>query len=89
MVSKTLREHFTFCCLSVDNEEERLSLEKGLIALFAQCPLGKPSDNWLGNYAASEGIRTSGLWNTQHIKAEPLTPEQVKRIEQLKKELVG
>lgn len=83
VVSKTLREHFTFSCFRVDYEEERLSLEKGLIALFAQYPLGKPSNNWLGYYAANDDIRKSGLWNTQHIKAEPLTFEQIKRIEQL------
>ncbi len=80
-VSKVLRERFTFSCFHVENKGERLSLEKGLIALLAQYSLGQPSINWLGNYAANEKITKSGLWNTQHIKAEPLNIKQLKRIE--------
>jgi len=82
MVSRVLRENFTFCCFRVDQRSERLSLERGLIALFAQYPLGQPSPNWLGRFAASEEIRRSGLWNTQHIDAEPLTIEEFQRLKQ-------
>jgi len=85
MVSRVLREKFTFCCFGVDQRRERLSLERGLIALFAQYPLGQPSPNWLGRFAASEKIRRTGLWNTQHIDAEPLTGEEFRRLEQLVK----
>lgn len=82
-VSRVLRGDFTFSCFTVDSPEERLSLEKGLIALLAQFPLGEPSATWLGSYASSEDIRRCGLWNTQHINAQPLTLEEFQRVEQL------
>ena len=85
MVSRVLRENFTFCCFRVDQRNERRSLERGLIALFSQYPLGQPSRSWLGRLAASEKIRRTGLWNTQHIDAELLTLKEFWRLEQLVK----
>jgi len=84
-VSRVLRENFTFRCFRVDERSERLSLERGLIALLAQYPLGEPSANWLGSFAASQEIRRSGLWNMQHTDAEPLTINELERLEQLVK----
>ncbi|MGI5838033.1 MAG: hypothetical protein ACOX87_16295, partial [Chloroflexota bacterium] len=75
-VSRTLKNNFTFVCFKVDNVGERLDLEKGLIALMAQYPLGKPSPGWLGLHSLREEIRTSGLWNIQHLDALPLTERQ-------------
>jgi len=85
MVSCVLRENFTFSCFRVDQQVERLALEKGLIALLAQHPLGQPSADLLGRYAASDEIGRSGLWNTQHIDARPLTAGEFHRLEQLVK----
>lgn len=83
MVSRLLRQNFTFSCIRIDRERERLSLEKELIALVARHPLGEPSSEWLGKHAVSEKINHSGLWNTQHIDAESLTPENLRRFETL------
>ena len=83
LVSRRLRENFTYCCFRVDLPEERDVLERGLIALIAQHPVGTPSAKWLGKHAASEKIVQSGLWNTQHIAASSLTSEQLRRIEEL------
>jgi hypothetical protein len=83
MVSLELRNRFSFVCIQVDSGEERLSLESGLIATLARCALGRPSEGWLGNYAASPGIRQSGLWNTNKIGAEPLSPAQLLRLREL------
>jgi hypothetical protein len=83
LVSRRLRENFTYCCFRVDSPEERDVLERGLIALIAQHPIGTPSAKWLGKHAASEKIVQSGLWNTQHIAATPLTSEQLRRIDEL------
>ena len=76
-VSECLRNNFTFCCLNVDGMEDRLMLEKGIIALLAQHPLGRTSGEWLGKYAADERIGRSGLWNTQQLDAEPLKAKQL------------
>lgn len=75
-VSTWLREHTCFRCIRVDSAEERCDLEKGLIALFAQLPLGKPSAEWLGRHAANSNVRESGLWNSDHVDGEPLTEEE-------------
>lgn len=77
-VSRTLRDHFTFVCFAADEREERLVLERGLIALLAQHPLGEPSLGWLGRYAVAEAIPASGSWNVQHVGALPLTEDEFK-----------
>jgi hypothetical protein len=76
-VSEILRDNFTFCCFSVEEQEVRLRFERGIIALLAKHPLGRPSAGWLGQYAYDEKIGRSGLWNTQQLDAEPLNEEQV------------
>jgi hypothetical protein len=82
-VSRTLRDNFTFVCVRVDNGDERLRLEGGLIALLAQNPLGSPSAGWLGRHAFADEIRSSGLWNVQHIAADPITPADFGRLSRL------
>jgi len=82
-VSRELQARFTFCCFEVDDAECRKSLESGLIALLAQCPLGTPSANWLGGYAASEKVVRSGIWNSQRIEAEPLTAREFQKLSDL------
>lgn len=83
MVSSILRENFTFSCIRVDDKEERLNLERALIAQFAKYPLGSPSKDWLGLNADSEKVRKCGLWNSQHIDKEPMTPAEFKRFKEL------
>jgi len=79
-VSRTLRENFTFICFPVDTKEERLSLESGLISLLAQYPLGHPSEEWLGRFAYSPVIQSTGLWNTNETDKKPLDKSQLERI---------
>ena len=76
-VSECLRSNFTFCCFNVEGKEARLKFEKGIIALLARHPLGRPSAEWLGRHANDARIGRSGLWNTQQLDAEPLNEEQV------------
>lgn len=72
-LSTWLREHTCCRCIRVQNRDERHCLERGLIALFAQCRLGEPSCEWLGHYASDENVVRSGLWNSHHVDAQPLT----------------
>lgn len=87
-VSQVLRDNFTFSCFRVDSKEERLNLERALIALLAQYPLSSPSDHWLGQKAESKKINQSGLWNTQQIDATPVTAYELVRLEELIKATV-
>jgi|GEM_PF-978357 len=82
-VSRCLRNNFSFSCIRVDDAEERLALESGLIALLAQHPLARMSNNWLGLFAESPVIRSTGIWNTQKVDSVPLTIAQLHRISQL------
>ena len=82
-VSQVVRERFTFCCVRVDDQAERLKLERGLIALLARHPLGPPSEGWLGRHAAHLAIRRSGLRNTQPVEARPLTSAGLARLTEL------
>lgn len=82
-VSRTLRDGFSFCAIPVPTAGERLALESGLIALLAQYPLARPSTDWLGSYAVDPIIRTTGLWNTQHVNSETLAREQFLRLQNL------
>jgi hypothetical protein len=79
-VSRRLRQTFTFVCFEVPTAAERLELESALIAQLAQYPIGSPSPSWLGYFAKNESIRTSGLWNTQRVRADPLSAVQLERI---------
>lgn len=76
LVSSNLRTNFSFACIPVPTSRERLQLEAGLIALIAQYPLASPSTTWLGQYASNDDVRSSGLWNSQHVHDNPLTTDQ-------------
>jgi len=82
-VGEALCNTFTFTCFRVNETRERLRLESGLIALLAQHPLGGPSRRWLGRHAVTGEIRSSGLWNVQHLDDEPLAAADYRRVELL------
>lgn len=82
-VSQVLRDYFTFVCFPVEDKDERLRLESGLIGLLAQYPLGSPSASWLGRHAEDDAIHRSGLWNVQRVNAKPLTMDLLERIKVL------
>jgi hypothetical protein len=82
-VSRVLRERFTFVCFRVDSGEERLRIERGLIALLSRHPLGEPSADWLGRHAEAPEIREVGLWNVQHVTGLPINPADFARVEAL------
>jgi len=82
-VSQVLEQNFYYTCIEVKRAEERLALEEGLIALFADDMLEKASNEWLGNYAVSEKIRSSSLWNSEHTEGVRLTDKQLARLAEL------
>lgn len=83
-VTKEFKGHFSFRCIPVDDKEERLQLEEEFIATIAKCDRCKPSENWLGNFASDELVRTSGLWNHQHVTSNNvLTGKSIERIRAL------
>jgi hypothetical protein len=67
MVSEILRSDFSFRCIEIVNQDLRNMLEEKLIAIISLCPVCKPSATWLGNFAYSERVRLSGLWNSDDV----------------------
>ena len=64
----------SFLWLSVDDESgpqsQRGFIERNAIALlsnYGKPPIDPPSDSWLGSYCTREKVRTSGLWNSNHV----------------------
>lgn len=83
-VSNVLKGKFRFKCIPVEDRQERLGLEEQLIATLSNCPECSPSEKWIGAYAASEEIRSSGLWNTQHVSSKNIiTENEIERIKVL------
>lgn len=62
-----LSDRFSFRCVRIDDMQVRNHLEARLIATVAACTTCRPSSTWLGQYAYPELVRSSGLWNTQHV----------------------
>ena len=72
MITRIIREKFSFRFIVLDSQKERKRLERSLIGTVAQCKLCKPSANWLGNYSPIQKIRESGLWLVHYLKANPI-----------------
>lgn len=54
----------------------------GLLSNFGKEPLDPPSAEWLGHFCNRERVRSSGLWNSNHVD-EPYHPAFLERMEDL------
>ena len=75
-VSATIRA-MPFLWLAIDDEPGPNSLrgliERNAIALlsnYQRTPLDPPSQQWLGRSCDREKVRTSGLWNQNHVEED-------------------
>jgi hypothetical protein len=60
--------------LEVPEPEDRSAIHRDLIALLSntgRAPLDPPSAAWLGTSAEDPAIRSSGLWNVEHVDEQP------------------
>jgi hypothetical protein len=83
MITKIIRERFSFRFIILDNQVERMGskgLESSLIGTLSHCKLCGPSADWLGNYSPKEKIKESGLWLVQHLKNKPINENDKKVI---------
>jgi len=87
-VSRLLRSSFRFRCVEVVDQAERNELESVLIATIAACPVCGPSATWLGHHAYSDKVRSSGLWNSDHVGGPTITGHQLKRFWELARSTV-
>lgn len=72
--------------LEVDDDaspdSDRTYIERNLIAMLSgpTGPLDLSSGQWLGNWSDRDAIRSSGLWNINHVR-EPYDPEVLDVLE--------
>lgn len=70
-LARYLRDNCRLRFVKIDDSDARARFEELLIATVAACTVCRPSDAWLGRYARSERIKTSGLWNHDFAKTPP------------------
>ena len=74
-ITKRLRENFSFKCIELSGQAQRMGkagLEGALIGTLAQCSLCQASSKWLGRYSPKTEINRGKLWQVQHLKANPI-----------------
>lgn len=79
-ISEYIKNNITFICLPIDDKNERLRLEEGIIAVLSNDPLFKSSNNWLGLNSPILEISRSGLWNVQGLTGKPLNSTELDEI---------
>ena len=84
-----------FLWLAIDDpagpDSERGYIERNAIALlsnFQRPALDSPTPTWLGIHCASERVRDSGIWNSNHV-AEGYDDAFLDRFDQLVSESSG
>ena len=82
-VSNFIQNNFTFVVFPVDGKDERLYLEARIVSTISLCEVCKPSDKWLGLYSPKGKIRESGLWQVNELYKEPLSDDDLARLERL------
>lgn len=81
-VTQYIRQNFSFSVIpTMDNDRIRLGLESRLIATLAQATEKSCSELWIGNQHPDLRIRSSKLWNIQHLRGEVLSNCDIQLIE--------
>jgi len=82
-ITKIIRNNFYFRFLVYENESQRIGthgIENRLIGTVSKCEICKPSLNWLGNTSPIHDIKTSGLWQTQHLWSDEINESDMRDI---------
>lgn len=79
-VSRYIQDAFSFVVLSINNKQQRLSLESKLISTISRCQQCRPSSHWLGLYSPKQKIRESGLWLVNELYKEPLSLHEAEEL---------
>lgn len=88
--TELLRGSFTFRCVAIADRDLRNDLEKKLIGSLSRCLLCQPSPQWLGRYAYSDKVRSSGLWNSNYVGGpDEMSPEDLRVFGELVSRTLG
>ena len=84
-VSEAIGAMEVLCLKVAESPSLRAWVESNCIALLSnrgRLPIDPPSSDWLGHHARAKAIRTSGLWNANHVD-EPYDPGFLEELERL------
>ena len=76
-VSRYFEQNMSFVVFPVEDQQQRLRIEEGIISSLNLAPDFKPNKNWLGSASPEEEIRDSGLWLKRGLMASPLTDREL------------
>ena len=79
-VSAYLARNVTFVVLPVGRRGDRVTVERGLLAIVASCGGCHPSDRWPGRFHRNATVRQIGLWNVQNLTGRQLSMTDVEDL---------
>ncbi len=80
-VSSLLQDSLAFRTVEIEDIRFRNLMEGKLIGILSSCPECVASSEWLGRFAYNERVRSSGMWNSDHVGGRVgLTPEERRRL---------
>lgn len=79
-VSEFIQTNFSFCVFEVNDKEQRLKIESGLISTISWCDECKASKTWMGNSSPKRKIVESGLWLVNELYKTPLNSSEVDQL---------
>lgn len=82
-VSEFIQTNFSFCVFEVNDKEQRLQIESGLISTISWCYECKSSKTWLGNSSPKRKIVKSGLWLVNELYKTPLISSEIDHLSRL------
>lgn len=79
-VTKYIIENLSFSVIEEDNKNKRICIKNELISEISRCEECNQSTNWLGNYAANNKVKNSGLWNDNGLYKERTTSYIIEKL---------
>jgi hypothetical protein len=80
-VTAYLQNSISFVVFPEEDKDQRIILEKKIIATIASCRECQPSNNWLGSDSPKHKICECGLWQEKDIFGEPLSVVDIRRLQ--------
>jgi hypothetical protein len=74
-VSAYIVDHLSFRVIGTPNPQVALQFERLSIATVACCKKCQASAQWLGMFSPIDKVRTTGLWQTQHLRGDVLSED--------------
>jgi len=88
-VTIIIQNNFSFALIEVEDEVQRLRIEKLFIGTVSSCGDCGPAPSWLGMDSPHKKIRESGLWQVQGLYKNILSTDEYSEIERLLTKNVG